>query len=242
MGKGVQEDDSSSPSDNLKLVQAERTGTGGERIKLRFSDGSCFFVHEGDLREVGISALALVPPLELSAEMIHHLKHRSLVRQVREKALELLAGAPHTTFALRMKLLKRGFESLSVEEVLQSLKRQEYLDDQRYAEQWLRSRSERRPEGRAVLVAGLLRKGVSREIAEGSVSRYLTPALERENALRALEKLRRAGETDPDRLKGKLRARGFSFPLIRRVVEGREEDNGSQVEGGEQAEGGRREE
>jgi regulatory protein len=224
MGRGVQEEDSSSPSDNLKLVQADRTGTAGERIKLQFSDGSCFFVTDSDLKDIGISALDLVSGLELSGAVIDRLKHSSLVRQVREKALDLLARAPHTTFSLRMKMHKRNFESRAVEEVLQFLKRQEYLDDRRYAENWLRSRIERRPEGRAVLIAGLLRKGVPREIAEGSVNRYLTPALERENAFRALEKLKRSGETDPAKLRRKLRARGFPFPLIRRVVEGKSEE------------------
>jgi len=224
MGRGVQEEDFSSPSDNLKLVQADRTGTAGERIKLQFSDGSCFFVTDSDLQDVGIPALELVSGLELSGAVIDRLKHSSLVRQVREKALDLLARAPHTTFSLRMKMHKRNFESRAVEEVLQFLKRQEYLDDRRYAENWLRSRIERRPEGRAVLIAGLLRKGVPREIAEGSVNRYLTPALERENAFRALEKLKRSGETDPAKLRRKLRARGFPFPLIRRVVEGKSEE------------------
>jgi regulatory protein len=224
MGRGVQEEDSSSPSDNLKLVQADRTGTAGERIKLQFSDGSCFFVTDSDLQDIGVSVLELVSGLELAGAVIHRLKHSSLVRQVREKALDLLARAPHTTFSLRMKLHKRNFESRAVEEVLQFLKRQEYLDDRRYAEDWLRSRIERRPEGRAVLIAGLLRKGVPREIAEGSVNRYLTPALERENAVRALEKLKRSGETDPAKLRRKLRARGFSFPLIRQVVEGKSEE------------------
>jgi regulatory protein len=224
MGRGVQEEDFSSPSDNLKLVQADRTGTAGERIKLQFSDGSCFFVTDSDLKDIGISALDLVSGLELSGAVIDRLKHSSLVRQVREKALDLLARAPHTTFSLRMKMHKRNFESRAVEEVLQFLKRQEYLDDRRYAENWLRSRIERRPEGRAVLIAGLLRKGVPREIAEGSVNRYLTPALERKNAVRALEKLKRSGETDPAKLRRKLGARGFSFPLIRRVVEGKSEE------------------
>jgi SOS response regulatory protein OraA/RecX len=222
MGRGVQEEDSSSPSDNLKLVQAERTGTGGERIKLQFSDGSCFFVFDSDLREQGISAAQLTPALQLPAAVIQRLKQSALIRQIREKALDLLGRAPHTTFSLRIKLLKRGFESRAVGEVLQFLEREGYLDDGVFAENWVRGRIERRPEGRAVLVAALRRKGVSREIAEGAVNRYLTPALERENAARALDRLKRSGENDPAALQRKLRARGFSFPLIRRVMDGGE--------------------
>ena len=220
MGREVQGDDSSSPNDNLKLVQADRIGTIGERIKLQFSDGSCFFVSDADLREQGLHAVDLLPDLELSEAVIRGLKHSSAVRLVRDKALDLLSRAPHTVFSLRMKLLKRGHNPRTVGEVLESLSEQGYLDDSGFAERWLRSRIERRPEGRALLIAGLLRKGVAREIAEGSVNRFITPELEQENALRALEKLRRSGETDPSRLKSKLQARGFSYPLIRRTLEG----------------------
>jgi regulatory protein len=217
----VQEEDSSSPNDSLKLLQVNRTGSVGERIELRFSDGSCFFVSDSDLWEQGISTADLAPPLELSADVVQRLKHSSIFRQIREKALDLLARAPHTSFSLRMKLLKRNFDSQAIDEVLQLLKREGYLDDESFAENWLRSRIERRAEGRVVLIAGLLRKGVAWETAEEAVNRCLPPALERENALRALEKLEGSGETDPAVLRRKLRARGFPFPLIRQVVEGR---------------------
>jgi regulatory protein len=220
MGSGVQEEDSSSQSDNLHLVRAGRTGTAGELIELQISDGSCFFVSGEDLQEEGITVLELLPGLELSPAVVKHLQQRSLRRRSAEKALDLLSRAPHSVFSLRSKLLRRGFDSRIVGEVLESLSDQGYLNDRTYAENWLRSRSERRPEGRAVMIAGLLRKGVAREIAEEAVNRYYTPELERENAVRALEKLKRSGETDPVRLKAKLRARGFPYPLIRRVVEG----------------------
>jgi regulatory protein len=222
MGREVQGEDSSSPSDKLKVVQTYRTGTAGERIKLEFSDGSCFFVSDSDLREEGFFASELTPALEIPEASVQRLKHASILRQVREKALDLLARSPHTTFALRVKLLKRRLDSRAVEEVLEDLKHDGYLNDREFAEIWLRNRIEHRPEGRAVLAAGLLRKGVSREIAENAVNRFLTPEAELENARRALEKLTRAGESDPATLKRRLRFRGFAYPLIRRLMDGRE--------------------
>ena len=220
MDSGVQEEDSSSQSDSFKLLTADRTGTAGERLKLQFSDGSCFFILEEELREEGLSALELIPGLELSSAVTRRLQHGSLRRQVRDKALDLLSRSPHSVFSLRMKLLRRGFDSRVVAEVLEYLGDRGYLDDRSYAENWLRSRSERRPEGRTGLLAGLLHKGVARQIAEAAVNRYCTPELERENALQALDKLRRSGETDPLKLKSKLKARGFPYALIRRVVDG----------------------
>jgi regulatory protein len=219
MDRGVQEEDSSSPSDSLSLVEAERTGTAGERIKLRLSDGSSFFVSEEDLRDQGISPFELVPELQLCRAVIRGLRESSLRRQAREKALDLLARAPHSTYSLRLKLLKRGFDARIVEEVLNFLREKEYLDDRRFAESWLRSRTERRPEGRALLVSALLRKGIRREVAEDAVDDLFTPDMEWEHARRALSKLKRSGESDPDRLMRKLAARGFSYPLIRGVIE-----------------------
>ena len=224
MVRGVQEEDSSSPSDNLKLVQAERTGTAGERIKLRLSDGSCFFVAEQDLRDENISPLELIPDFTFTKAVIQRLQDGWLRRLVQEKALSLLARAPHSTFSLRMKLLKRGYDSPKIEQTLSWLTKKGYLDDSRFAESWLRSRIDRRAEGRAVLVAGLLRKGVKHEVAEQVVNGFITEPVEYENALKALDKMRRQGVTDQEKLTRKLRARGFSYPLIRKVFQDNPEE------------------
>ena len=219
MGRGVLEENSSSPSDNLKLVQAERKGTAGERIKLQLSDGSCFFVSEQDLRNENISPLELIPDFTITKAVIQRLQDGWLRRQVQEKALSLLARAPHSTFTLRMKLFKRGYDSPKIEQTLSWLTEKGYLDDSSFAESWLRSRIDRRAEGRAVLVAGLLRKGLTREVAERVVTGFVTARLEHENAVKALDKMRRQGVTDQDKLMKKLRSRGFSFPLIRQVLQ-----------------------
>ncbi len=219
MGRGVREEDSSFPSDNLKLVRAERTGTAGERIKVQLSDGSCFFISEQDLRDEDISPLELVPDFIFPKAVINRLRDSWLRRQVQEKALSLLARAPHSTFSLRVKLLKRGYDSPKIEETLSWLTEKGYLNDERFAESWLRSRIDRRAEGRAILMSGLLRKGVKREVAEQVVNGFVTPRLEYENAVKALAKLRRQGVADRDTLMKKLRARGFSYPLILQVLQ-----------------------
>jgi regulatory protein len=118
-----------------------------------------------------------------------------------------------------MKLLKRGYDYQKVEETLSWLTEKGYLDDSRFAESWLRSRIARRAEGRAILVAGLLRKGVKHEVAEQVVGGFVTASVERENAVKALQKLRRQGVEDQHALMKKLRARGFSYPLIRHVLQ-----------------------
>ena len=217
------EEDSSSPNDRLKIEKAERTGTAGERIKIRLSDGSCFFVRDEDLNGLGIDPFDPVSGLRLTGAAIRGLRQSSTRIRAMDKALELLARAPHSTFTLRTKLLQRKFDPRVVEEILASLRENSYLDDAGFAEQWLRSRCERHPEGRAALLAGLVRKGIRRQVAEQALQEYLTPELEREHALRVLDKLRRRGVNDNARLMNRLKARGFAFPLIRRLLQRPEE-------------------
>jgi SOS response regulatory protein OraA/RecX len=116
-----------------------------------------------------------------------------------------------------------------------------YLDDRETGEAWLGQRLERRPEGRAALVAGLQKRGVSRETAEELVRQHVPDALELQNARRALQKLYPGGssarllQSAPERRRAarRLAARGFALPMIRRVLgseAGSEEDLGGEGE------------
>jgi SOS response regulatory protein OraA/RecX len=60
---------------------------------------------------------------------------------------------------------------------------------------------------------------VKREVAEQVVNGFVTAGVEHEIAVKALEKLRRQGVTEQEKLMTKLRARGFSYPLIRQVLQ-----------------------
>ncbi len=228
MAREVRGEGSSSPSANLSLIRATRTGAGGERIQLELSDGSCFFVSEAELREQGFSPVELIPGLELSREAAGRLEESARRRTVREKALSLLARAPHTVRSLKLKLLKRGCEPRAVEEALDWLAVRGYLDDWSFSLQWLESRLQRRPEGRALLVSGLIRRGVARETAEAAVHRLVDAEAERQCARRALDKLGRQSGISRERLMKKLKARGFALPLIRQTLaEWRDDERGN---------------
>ncbi len=224
MAREVRGEGSSSPSASLSLIRATRTGTGGERIELELSDGSCFFVSELDLREQGFSPVELVPGLELSRAAAGRLEESAHRRAVRDKALTLLARTPHTVRSLKLKLLKRGYEPWAVEEALDWLAGSGYLDDWSFSLQWLENRLQRRPEGRPLLVSGLIHRGVARETAEAAVRRLVDTEVERQCARRALDKLGRQSRISREGLMKKLKGRGFSLSLIREMLAERQED------------------
>jgi regulatory protein len=94
-----------------------------------------------------------------------------------------------------------------------------YLNDRKYAEDWLQVRLRRHPEGRWPLLAGLRRQGVQRETAEDVLSRLLDEETELEAARRAVEKLTRSRAVPRERAAARLSSLGFAPSVVRRVLD-----------------------
>jgi regulatory protein len=111
---------------------------------------------------------------------------------------------------LSRKLALRGFSSLSISSACDSLTREGFLDDGRYALLWARARIRRRGEGPRLIRAGLQHKGVTRDSIESALRLCETEGLfdEALGAARTAA-LARCGN-DAAELKRCLERRGFS--------------------------------
>jgi regulatory protein len=175
------------------------------------------------LLEPGIPVGQLQPDGELEPEVVERLRELAQVYALRWRALRLLASGAQTAAGLRRKLLARGAPPRALEAVLQRLVREGHIDDRAFARQWLRQRLERHPEGPGPLLAGLLRRGVRRELAEEALDSLLSPELERESLLALARKLKRRSGMTPERLLKTLLARGFRRAAVREVLAGLED-------------------
>jgi regulatory protein len=218
MGKQEPAEDSSSPSARLRIVSASRSGTIGERLKLTLSDGSSFLLPMEVLLEPGIPVGQLQPDGELEPQVVERLREMAQAYSLRSRALRLLCSGAQTAAGLRRKLLARGAAPPALEAVLQRLVREGHIDDRAFAREWVRQRLERHPEGPGLLLAGLLRRGVSRELAEEALGSLFSPEVERESLLRLARKLRRRSGMTPERLLNTLLARGFRRAAVREVL------------------------
>lgn len=185
---------------------------------VTLSDGSSFFV----LKEVQLTQ-AIYPGVEVGAADQARLERLSEQRAATRSALGLLARAPHSRQGLRLKLVQRGHGEAAITAALDRVLELGYLDDRRFAEDWVRLRIERHPEGRAALIAGLRERGVSRDVAEEVGARVVTDEVEEDCLLRAISRVgrgatRSSSPTDATRMAARLQALGFPSRLIRRHV------------------------
>jgi regulatory protein len=97
-----------------------------------------------------------------------------------QRALRRLARRDQSVAELRRALLERGHEEPEVENALERLRRERYLDDAGFAERFARSRMTHQGLGRLRVRQGLRQRGVDRSTTEAGITAALGEVDERE--------------------------------------------------------------
>ncbi len=119
------------------------------------------------------------------------------------------------------RLRARGLTESAVEELVARMLRVGYLDDRRFAEFWVESRSRHRPCGPARLRRELRQKGVPAAIVSEVLSEAMPPETEEELAVRAAVRKASRGGLAPGgerRVWEFLRRRGFGAAACRAAL------------------------
>lgn len=144
--------------------------------------------------------------------------------QAHTVCLRLLTVRARTRAELAERLTKRGYPDDVIETVLGRLADVGLIDDEDFAEQWVRSRQRNAGKGKRALAAELRTKGVDDEVIASALS-GIDAGVERVRAEQLVERrLRRETLGDGDdakvmrRLVGMLARRGYSQSMAVAVV------------------------
>ncbi|MBN2439773.1 MAG: RecX family transcriptional regulator [Spirochaetales bacterium] len=207
----MHEEDSSSQRDNLYISRLENLK--GNTIKIVISDGTSFIV----LEEVIINE-NIYPGKEISYKDCEEIKEASELVKAEKQAITLLSYRQHSKKSLELKLLKRGFTKNCIETLFQKLKNLNYLNDEEFARAWVFSRINLHPEGKIALMAGLLKQGIERVLGEVIINECVSEDMEIELASTLYKKLVQLHKPDI-KIAATLKARGFSYRIIRQVMD-----------------------
>lgn len=153
-------------------------------------------------------------------------------RMARERAIDYLSRRARSVAELRRYLRRKDFEETVVEDVVAALEEEGLLDDRAYAHAFADERFRLKGHGPGRIRSDLMQRGVARrwidEATEAIQEERDLRAAAREHAKKRWPRLRRS-ESDPRRRRKKmydyLRRRGFSYEVIREVVEGVETEH-----------------
>lgn len=137
-------------------------------------------------------------------------------------ALRILQRAAQTEKKMQEKLIGRKFELETVDKVLQKLKNMKFVDDEKYARDYVSYRGRTNPLGKFNLRFKLMQKGIEKNLAKDAVDE-ISPEEELELARKLTEKrLRALARFEPSEQKQKLArflaARGFSSNVVFKVI------------------------
>ena len=200
----------------MKKVTALRLGRGrGKRVNIYLDDRFAFSLEA----EVAVRE-GLKVGQELATDQIETLARLDSVQRCLNVATRYLSYRPRSESELRERLCQRGFDSDSVEVVLDRLREQGLVNDVDFAQFWQDNRQSFSPRSRWLTRLELRRKGVAEEIIDQVVS----AASDDDSAYRAaLGRARRLPVSDYQgfrrRLGGYLKRRGFSYGVINNTVE-----------------------
>jgi regulatory protein len=155
-----------------------------------------------------------VPPAELPPEERY--------KKAKEICFDLLAARPRTQEELRQALQRKGFDEETSETLLGKLDRAGLVNDEEFAQLWVKSRHANQGLSRTALVAELRRKGVDGEVAAqaaGEVDRESEEQMARELVRKRLGSLGNVDEqTALRRLLGFLGRKGYPQGLAYTVI------------------------
>lgn len=123
--------------------------------------------------------------------------------QCTDQALRYLSIREHNRRELMLKLHEKGFDSDIIIHTLELLEADGSLSEQRYIEAYVRSSNKRHPEGKSMVMARLLAKGVNRSVCSDALNiiysdEYVCALIARASEKKDRNGLLKAGFTSAD--------------------------------------------
>ncbi len=167
-----------------------------------------------------LAALNLRKGQYLSDVEIENLRHGDERDKAYNHSVRFLSFRPRSRQEIVRYLRDKGYVGSAIDDTLDRLIEQQYVDDQAFAQFWLENREQHRPRGERALRYELRQKG----IADTVINKVLADLDEDELAWRAVEnKLHYWKNLTAEALKkkmfGYLTRRGFGYDVARRTYD-----------------------
>ena len=161
--------------------------------------------------------------MDFSEDEILEMKYFSDIERAKSRAINYISGKLKTKYEVRLKLKENGFAEDVIDEVLDILEKEEYLNDKVYCEIFIEDKKKLNGYGKNKIKSLLIQKGISKNIFEGFLNEFEYDE-EFDNALKMGIKKLELLSNEEDNFKKKqkiinyLAYRGFGFDVINDVL------------------------
>lgn len=176
----------------------------------------------------------------LTDEAVAELKAQDEVERAYGRALNFLSYRPRSQAEVRRNLRRKKLEDETIEAVIERLTRADLLNDWEFAQYWVENRVHFKPRGARALQQELREKGIDASIIARVLADIDDEALARSAAEGSMRRFAHLAPADFRRKLGAyLARRGFSYAVVRPLIEELlEETHSSALAGAENEEMG----
>lgn len=140
----------------------EITKLPSKKCKVSFTDAEDLILYATEVRKYHLREGE-----EIAEEVYQDIYYNVIGKRAKKRALYLLEKMDRTEKNLKDKLLQNGYPLPLVEEAIAYVKRYHYIDDFRYAENYIRCYQEKKSAGK--LKMDLLAKGVAKDTVQKAI-------------------------------------------------------------------------
>lgn len=192
------------------------SGLDKKRMRIFLEDGRSFVLYRGEVRRYSLEEGA-----ELSAGQYEEICSEILKKRARRRTMHLLEKMDRTEAQIREKLRQGFYPEEIIEDAVAYVKGYHYLDDSRYAENYVRNQREKK--SRRKIQMELMAKGIDRELAEQVLEEECQRENEQELILKWVEKKHYSAQTadlkEKQRMYQFLMRKGFQSDDILHVLD-----------------------
>lgn len=193
------------------------TKLSGGRCKIELDGEFRFALYCGEL-----SAYHIKTGERISGETLEEILTAVLLKRAKLRSMNLLKSRSYTEYQIREKLRQGFYPEPVIDDALAYVKSFGYIDDRRYAKDYIVYYSESRSRGR--ITQDLIKKGIAKELISAVYEEDLEEALPDETVLmeRWLRKKNydkeRADYQERQKMGAFLYRKGFSLDKIERII------------------------
>jgi regulatory protein len=128
-------------------------------IRVTFDDGSVIVIDYRTVFDFGLRVHD-----ELSQPKMNELKHHSSLQKCKDSSFRYLSMRLHSIKELKQKLKLKKYDEQIIEEVTAKLLQNNYLNDEKFAEQFIKDKTALKKMGSTKIKIELLKRGIPKEI------------------------------------------------------------------------------
>lgn len=198
------------------ITKIEQQKRNKRRYNIYVNDEYAFSIHE----DVLVSC-RVMKGQELNESDVHQLLAEEEFKKMVQYGLRYLSYRPRTEQEMYRYLVDKGFHEREVRSVIEQFVKDKYIDDAKFATQWVKERLNGKNKGKYLLAEELRHKGIPQHLIESAIQcvdendeieACLTIARKKVKSIHDLNDVKQK-----HKLQQFLLRRGFSYDMIHRV-------------------------